>query len=191
MFNRGYPFLKARWSCKVIVVINSLASLRRLMCTRAVLVREVFVWWFVVLFSIGCQPPPLDAGFSPSIDFIFPKSNETYVVCPNFMAAVDIDNLELIDYTVSPEAFLGQGHWHFREGSQVLASSYDEWVEVQAGASDLQPGETSLRVFTAVLAQNDHTEFSQIDFPESTATLEIQVGWTDDCVGGVRMDTGS
>jgi len=144
------------------------------------------------LVIASCAPPPLPAGddsgagaqdnFEPRVSFVFPQNNMDVDVCPEFMVAVTIEDHELVDYSESPDAVTGQGHWHMVD---VMTGDYapatTPWVEWEATMDGAPERNYAL---SAELAANDHTLLTTLGYAEATARVEFTVS-EDNCVGGI------
>jgi hypothetical protein len=129
------------------------------------------------LFALGaCAPPALSGADSaaggPQIEIVFPQSRQDITICPNFVVAVNIEGLDVVDFTENETNATGQGHWHLYIGDAYQNAFSDPWA--QASVPEGTEGNVIIR---ARISANDHTE------TDLEAAAEIVVGKTD-CVGG-------
>lgn len=144
--------------------------------------------WFL-LTLMGCPPPDYTApdgvdtavDADPSVRLIFPRSSTTDVYCPLFTAVVDIDNYDLSEENYGLAPTDGQGHWHLKEGSDVLGATASEFLALTAPLDD---GAHNL---LAVLVGNDHQELT-VDGSAISWLAEITVSDTEGCLGDSRGD---
>ncbi len=162
----------------------------------------------LIVCSMGlaaCAPPPLpvaddtdtqdeDTGEEeealPTVEFVFPHNNLVGTVCAEFFVAVDIDNIELVDFKTNTDNVDGQGHWHLVD--DITGDYYALPVPYGSISADLNGNETRNYQLTATLNDNDHTPLNPAEFPDSIAQVEFTVSNADDCLGGAGgMDSGS
>ena len=145
----------------------------------------------LMLMLLACEPPPLPELASdaepklPSVRFIFPDSNPDDIICPDFIATVDIDNWELDPDKVGDSSKEdGIGHWHLRDQSdQYLALTAKPWAGVTIPERFYEKG-SGIVTMRAVLAYHDHTELDTEVYPDAVATAEFVVADDPDCLGG-------
>jgi len=139
----------------------------------------------LTVFAAGCAPPPLpddDSGLNtPSIRFIFPTSTLDAPVCPNFIAAADIDAFNLVEPNPDSPPVPNTGHWHLDDD---ITGDYYPLVDAFAEVTAELDGQASRSYrMTASLVNVDHSPLSQTDAPQSIATVEFEVADTPDCLG--------
>lgn len=141
-------------------------------------------WCAALLGLVACAPPPLpeDGDDLPSIRFVFPQSELDGVVCPDFLAAVSIENFEVVppDGGAAPED--GVGHWHLDDD---ITSEYypleEPFIDLSA---DLDGERSRAYRLTASLVNINHSPLDQGEFPASVATVEFTVSDVPGCLGG-------
>jgi len=123
----------------------------------------------LVFFALlGCAPPdPIDADLvgEPTIEILFPTAGmeiELDDQCRlDTVIVVDIDGLDVVDWTERDEDIEGEGHWH---GGPDLTDGYclsfqtfcDDYTKVPLTA----PRNSSV---SATLVTNLHEEFGEPD----------------------------
>jgi hypothetical protein len=142
-------------------------------------------WWAAVpLALVACAPPPLpeDGTDLPSIRFVFPQSELDGVVCPDFLAAVSIENFEVVPPDGGAAPVDGMGHWHLDD---PIDNEYYPLEEPFVDLTARMDGESSRAYqLTASLVNINHSPLDQGEFPASVATVEFTVADVPDCVGG-------
>lgn len=122
---------------------------------------------FAVLFAlVGCAPPPLDGAFStePAVRVTWPLPETTVVGCT--VVTVEVDNLELTDFSVVTEDADGQGHYHVTTplGYTAIWTPYAlisfETIDPQDGFLNIQLVGNSHMALT-----DDQGDFYEVDVP--------------------------
>lgn len=140
------------------------------------------------LLAAGCGTPPLpgtDSGGAddaPSIRFIFPTSELSRPVCPDFFVAVDIDGFEVVPSDMDAEPVPGQGHWHLDD--DITGDYYVVEDPFLSTTADLGGNESRNYRLTASLVNVNHSPLSLATFPASVDTVEFEVADVPDCLGG-------
>lgn len=131
-------------------------------------------------FAFACAPPPLLDEGGPSIEILFPASDESVVYCPELIVVVDVEGFTLDADAIGGENVEGEGHWHLLDSNAHLLTSTEEWLAVD-GEKALSSGR---HFFTAELVSNDHQSLPE---PVVSNLVEFNVADQDDCLGGVTQ----
>lgn len=126
---------------------------------------------------VACAPPPLVGGDDPSVEILFPVSDESLVFCPEMIVVVAIEGYALDPDSVGGAPVEGSGHWHLLDSNAHLGTSTDEYFALE-GKLALTAGR---HFFTAELVTNDH---QSLDIPIVSDLVEFNVDEVEGCLGG-------
>ena len=122
----------------------------------------------------ACAPPPIDTaqidgGGTPSIEIIFPDSDDDKVYCSTFMIAVQIDDFEVVPADKDAPITEGIGHWHLLdEGQKYLIAITDQFYFLEAPLEDGRRG-----LYAELVAENHQSYEPRIlNFAEFTVDNE-------------------